>query len=80
MKGEEQREELQAAIKELEGCADIWQMECMLPSVMSSTWDLKYTLGGVDLASVEEEKDVGVMIHHTLRPLLQCTKANARAN
>ena len=42
--------------------------------------EFKYTMGGVELASVEEEKDVGVMIHHTLRPSLQCAKASARAN
>ena len=33
--------------------------------------ECKYTTtGGVESASVEEEKDVGVMIHHTLRPSL----------
>ena len=41
--------------------------------------EYKYTMGGVELDSVEEEKDVGVMIHHTLRPSLQCAKASARA-
>ena len=36
--------------------------------------EFKFTMGGV-----EEEKDVGVKIHHTLRPTLLCAKASTRA-
>ena len=53
-----------------------YQVSCPPPG----NKEFKLTMGGVELASVEEEKDVGVMIHHTLRPSLQCAKASARAN
>ena len=48
---------------------------------MSSTWgNFSYTMGEVELASVEEEKDVGVIIHQTMKPSLQCGRASARAH
>ena len=82
---EEQREALQEAIRGLEGWADKWQMEfnaskCHVLHLGRRNNEYSYTMGGVELARVEEEKDVGVMIHHTLKPSLQCAKASARAN
>jgi hypothetical protein len=35
--------------------------------------EYSYTMGGGELASVESEKDVGVMIHSSMKPALQCT-------
>ena len=49
-------------------------------SAMSSTKNVGYTLGGVELASVEEEKDVGVMIYQTMKLSLQCARDSARVN
>jgi hypothetical protein len=34
----------------------------------------------VVLESVVEEKDVGVMVHNSLKPSTQCTKAAKKAN
>ena len=83
VEGEEQRDVLQEAIKGLlEGRADMWQMEFDASPchAMSSTKNVGYTLGGVELASVEEEKDVGVMIYQTMKPSLQCARNSARVN
>ena len=40
----------------------------------------EYTMGGTALETVEYEKDVGVMVHKSLKPSMQCAKAAARAN
>ena len=37
-------------------------------------------MGGQVLETVESEKDVGVMVHQSLKPSLQCTKAAEKAN
>lgn len=37
-------------------------------------------MGGAELARVECEKDVGVMVHRSLKPSMQCTRARGRAN
>ena len=52
-----------------------YQVSCPPPG----NKEFKLTMGGVELASVDEEKDVGVMIHHALRPTLQCATASTRA-
>ena len=39
-----------------------------------------YTLGGVQLSSVEEEKDIGVLINNNLKPGRQCERAARTAN
>ena len=40
----------------------------------------RYVMGGQDLDSVESEKDVGVMMHQSLKQSLQGTKAAEKAN
>ena len=75
---EEQREALQEAIRGLEGWAEKWQMEfnagkCHVLHLGRGNREYSYTMGGVELASVESEKDVGVMIHSSMKPALQCT-------
>ena len=40
----------------------------------------EYIMSGEILEAVESEKDVGILIHKTLKPSLQCTKAATRAN
>ena len=39
-----------------------------------------YAPAGVFLESVDDEKDVGVMVSNTLKPSLQCAKAAKKAN
>ena len=73
------------AISGLEGWADKWQMEfnasmCHVLHLGRGNREYSYSMGGVELASVEQEKDVGVMIHNTLKPSIQCAKASTRAN
>ncbi len=40
----------------------------------------KYTLGGVELSSTEEERDIGVLISKNLKPTKQCERAARTAN
>ena len=40
----------------------------------------EYTMDDQGLDTVESEKDVGVLIHKSLKPSLQCTKAATEAN
>ena len=42
--------------------------------------EFEYVMGGQVLEKVESEKDVGVMIHQSLKPSLQCAKAAGKAN
>ena len=37
-------------------------------------------MGGRDLETVDSEKDLGVIVHKSLKPSMQCVKAAARAN
>ena len=42
--------------------------------------EFEYRMGGRVLDKVESEKDVGVLVHKSLKPSLQCAKAAAKAN
>ena len=82
---EEQKEALKMAISGLEGWADKWQMEfnaskCHVLHLGRGNREYSYSMGGLELASVEQEKDVGVMIHNTLKPSILCDKSSTRAN
>jgi hypothetical protein len=37
----------------------------------------KYTMRGDKLEAVEYENDVGLMVHQSLKPSMQCARANA---
>ena len=57
----------------------------MFQNVKSSTLGSKnsnynYTMGGRVLDVVDSEKDVGVTIHKSLKPSLQCARAASKAN
>ena len=39
-----------------------------------------YTMGGTTLKTAEEEKDIGVVVHNSLKPSRQCHEAARRAN
>ena len=82
---EEQRDELQAAITNLEQWSLEWQMmfntsKCHMMHFGSGNQRFEYAMGGQVLETVESEKDVGVMVHESLKPSLQCTKAAEKAN
>ena len=82
---EEQRDELQAAITNLEQWSLEWQMmfntsKCDMLHFGSGNQRFEYVMGGQVLETVESEKDVGVMVHQSLKPSLQCTRAADKAN
>ena len=47
---------------------------------MTNNKRYEYVMGGQVLETVDSEKDVGVMIHQSLKPSLQCTRASEKAN
>ena len=84
------REQMQLCIDKLLEWADKWQMEfnstkCKILHVGNTNPRFTYTMGGYApggtiLESVEKEKDIGVLIHESLKPSYQCAKAAAKAN
>ena len=40
----------------------------------------EYTMVGVSLAASEWDKDLGVLVHQSLKPSIQCAKAAKKAN
>ena len=87
---EADREQMQQCIDKLLEWADNWQMEfnsskCKILHVGNTNPRFTYTMGGYApggalLESVEKEKDIGVLIHESLKPSYQCAKAAAKAN
>ena len=87
---ERDREEMQGNIDRLMEWAEKWQMDfnttkCKLIHFGSTNNRCTYTMGGYApggtiLESVVEEKDIGVMIHQSLKPSVQCLKAAKTAN
>ena len=62
-----------------------WQMlfnveKCHVIHAGRSNNNYQYTMGGKILKEVDYEKDVGVLLHKSFRPSLQCAKAAAKAN
>ena len=87
---EEDRELMQNDIDRLLEWAERWQMEfngkkCKVLHFGHDNPRYSYTLGGyapggVVLENVAIEKDIGVMIHESLKPSQQCFKAAAKGN
>ena len=82
---EEQRDILQAGIANLEQWSQEWQMmfnagKCHMLHLGSKNKEFEYVMGGQVLEKVTSEKDVGVMVHQTLKPSLQCARAAGKAN
>ena len=87
---EEDRELMQNDIDRLLDWAERWQMEfngkkCKVLHFGHNNPRYSYTLGGyapggVVLENVAVEKDIGVMIHESLKPSQQCFKAAAKGN
>ena len=85
VENEGQREELQSTIDRLVAWSTEWQMlfngsKCHILHLGARNAEYKYTMGGTALEGVEYEKDVGVLVHKSLKPSMQCAKAAARAN
>ena len=76
---------LQAGINRLELWSQEWQMmfntsKCHMLHLGSRNKEFEYRMEGRVLDKVESEKDVGVLVHKSLKPSLQCAKAAAKAN
>ena len=85
VESEEQRDMLQAGIDRLELWSQDWQMlfntsKCHMLHLGNKNKEFEYTMGGRVLDKVDSEKDVGVLVHQSLKPSLQCAKAAAKAN
>ena len=83
--GEEDRVAFQQGIDSLFRWSDKWQMpfnedKCHVLHVGRTNAKHQYTMGGIQLEGVGQEKDVGVIISDNLRPSLQCAKAAKKAN
>ena len=82
---EEQRGELQDTINRLVEWSAEWQMlfnagKCHILHLGGRNERYEYNMEGRVLEPVEFEKDVGVIVHQSLKPSMQCAKAAARAN
>jgi hypothetical protein len=80
VKCEEQTEELQATIDRLVKWSVEWQMlfnsdMCNILHLGPKNARFEYTMEGRVLEGVESEKDVGVIVHQSLKPSMQCAKA-----
>ena len=78
--GTADRDRLQAAIDGMLKWAEDWGMcfnvaKCKIMHVGRNNPEYEYTMNGVKLAVVEEEKDIGVVVHKSLKPTKQCQKA-----
>ncbi len=74
------RDILQETLDNLFKWAEDWGMQfnltkCKIMHIGRNNPRYKYTMGGVELSEVEEEKDVGVLITSNLKPSAQCKKA-----
>jgi hypothetical protein len=84
------REKLQMDLDRLGEWSEDWQMlfnsgKCKVIHFGRRNNEYTYTMGGYApagsvLESVVEEKDVGVIIHNSLKPSAQCAKAAKKAN
>ena len=63
----------------------LWQMEfnkdkCHILHLGKKNSKYEYNMCDVKLAATEWEKDLGVLVHQSLRPSTQCAKAAKKAN
>jgi Reverse transcriptase (RNA-dependent DNA polymerase)/Endonuclease-reverse transcriptase len=80
IENETDREKLQSTLNSLCEWASTWDMQfnvakCKIMHVGRGNPCYKYYMNGVELKSVDEETDVGVVIHKSLKPARQCEKA-----
>jgi len=77
--------ELQNSLNNLVEWSETWNMQfnakkCKVIHIGKNNPNHQYSMQGHILESVSEERDVGVMIHNSLKPSTQCAKAAKRAN
>ena len=76
---------LQDCINKLVSWADKWGMifnidKCKIMHIGRDNPKHQYLMNGTVLKEVEEEKDVGIIVHHSLKPSRQCSESARRAN
>ena len=82
----EDTERFQEGINRLELWSRTWQMQfntskCKVMHLgRRGNPDHVYMMGDTPLESTSAEKDIGVMVHDSLKPSLHCAKAAAKAN
>ena len=78
-------EVLQKCLDDLVSWAETWGMEfnvkkCKVMHLGRNNPRAQYFMNGVALDTTEEERDIGVKVHQSLRPSKQCSDASRRAN
>ena len=78
-------DDLQKCIDDLVSWAEAWGMQfnvkkCKVMHIGRNNPKAQYTMNGTVLESTDEERDIGVNVHKSLRPSKQCTESARRAN
>lgn len=79
------RQNLQDCLDMLYDWANKWGMQfnvskCKILHTGRSNPKHTYTMNNIPLTVVEEEKDIGVIVHNSLKPSRQCSEAARKAN
>ena len=82
---EEDRNVLQDCINKLMDWADKWNMQfnvgkCKTLHLGRGNPKHKYHMRGIELEEVHQEGDIGVIIHNSLKPSVQCAEVARRAS
>jgi hypothetical protein len=80
IESEQDRIKLQGALDSLCEWARLWSMQfnvakCKIMHIGRANPGYKYHMNGTELKEIEEETDVGVIVHKTLKPSKQCDRA-----
>ena len=83
--GEDDRRKLQMTLDRLTNWAEEWGMKfniekCKIMHVGRNNPHFDYYMDGIKLKTVEEEKDIGVTIHKSLKPSAHCKRVADTAN
>ena len=83
--GVEDKNKLQEALDRLTEWAEDWGMKfniekCKIMHVGRNNPQYEYTMGGTKPKEVEEEKDIGVTVHNSLKPSKHCKRISDTAN
>ena len=78
-------ETLQTALNNLSSWADLWRMrfntdKCKVMHVGRGNSETNYLMNNQVLSKTEKERDIGVIIHKSLKQSLQCKEASRKAN
>ncbi|XP_070555062.1 uncharacterized protein [Ptychodera flava] len=81
----EDRDKFQEDLNNLEVWSKDWQMsfnvdKCKVMHVGSTNPQYNYTMNNIALTPVEEEKDLGVLIHNSMKTSKHCAEAVKKAN